>query len=313
MSNEQAEREVRRTQDNREELVERIAYAVREDGIIEPLKGLHLYRISSQGEPIHGVTDPAFCVIAQGSKEVLLGEDRFRYDPLHYLLTTIELPVVGQVLEASKERPYLGLRLELDSSLVASVMVEAGIASTRGDTGSVKAITVSSLDAVFLDATLRLVRLIGSPREARILVPMITREIVFRLLLGEQSARLRHIAALGMHTDRITRAIDRLRTDFDKPLSIEGLARELGMSLSGFHNHFKAVTAMSPLQFQKHLRLQEARRLMLGEDIDAASAGFRVGYEDASHFSREYKRLFGNPPLRDVERLRQSTQVPSNA
>jgi AraC-like DNA-binding protein len=317
MSNEQAEREARRTQDNRDELVERIAHTVREDGIIEPLKGLHLYRISSTGEPIHGVTDPAFCVLAQGSKEVLLGEDRFQYDPLHYLLSTVELPVVGQVLEASKERPYLGMRLELDSTLVASVMVEAGIPSLRSSdaSSSVKAINVSPLDASFLDATLRLVRLLDSPGEARVLAPMTTREIVYRLLIGEQGARLRHIAVLGGHTDRIARAIERLREDFDKPLRIEGLARELGMSLSGFHNQFKAVTAMSPLQFQKQLRLQEARRLMLGEDLDAASAGYRVGYDDASHFSREYKRLFGEPPMRDVERLRAavSQEAPSLA
>ncbi|RYZ85156.1 MAG: AraC family transcriptional regulator [Proteobacteria bacterium] len=310
MSREQSEREARRTQDNRDELVERIAHAVRENGIIEPVKGLFLYRISRAREPIHGVTDPAFCVIAQGSKEVLLGDERFQYDPLHYLLSTVELPVVGQVLEASLGKPYLGLRLQLDSNLVASVMVEAGISAQRGgDPGSVKAINVSPLDANFLDATLRLVRLLDTPKEARILAPMVTREIIFRLLMGEQGARLRHIAILGGHTDRIARAIERLRNDYDKPLSIEGLARDLGMSLSGFHNHFKAVTAMSPLQFQKHLRLQEARRLMLGEDLDAASAGYRVGYDDASHFNREYKRLFGEPPMRDVERLRSGGSV----
>ncbi|MES2459194.1 MAG: AraC family transcriptional regulator [Armatimonadota bacterium] len=304
----QAGRDTRRTQDNQDELAERIARAVPEDGIIEPLKGLFLYRISRAGEPIHGVTDPAFCVIAQGSKEVMLGEDRFQYDPLHYLLSTVELPVVGQVLEASKEKPYLGLRLQLDSALVASAMVEASIAAPRSNAGDVKAITVSALDASFLDATLRLVRLVDSPREARVLAPLITREIVFRLLMGEQGARLRHIAVLGGHTDRVAQAIERLRHDYDKPLSIEGLAKDLGMSLSGFHNHFKAVTAMSPLQFQKHLRLQEARRLMLGEDLDAASAGYRVGYDDASHFNREYKRLFGEPPMRDVERLRESAK-----
>lgn len=310
MSQEQSEREVRRTEDNRAELVERIAHALREDGIIEPMKGLHLYRISRAREPIHGVTAPAFCVIAQGSKEVMLGEERFQYDPLHYLLAAVELPVVGQVLEASKEKPYLGLRLDLDSSLVASVMVETSISAHRSsDVGSVKAINVSPLDANFLDATLRLVRLLDFPKEARVLSPMTTREIIFRLLMGKQGARLRHIAVLGGHTDCIARAIERLRHDYDKQLSIEGLARDLGMSLSGFHNHFKAVTAMSPLQFQKHLRLQEARRLMLGEDLDAASAGYRVGYDDASHFSREYKRLFGEPPLRDVERLRTASRI----
>ena len=152
----------------------------------------------------------------------------------------------------------------------------------------------------------RLVRLLDSPTEARFLAPLITREIVYRLLTGEQGGRLRHTAVLGGHSHRIARALERLRKEFDQPLRIEDIARELGMSVSGFHHHFRAVTAMSPLQFQKQIRLQEARRLMLGEDLDAASAGYRVGYGDASHFNREYKRLFGAPPVRDVERLREA-------
>lgn len=169
-----------------------------------------------------------------------------------------------------------------------------------------KAIDVSPLDAGLLDAVVRLIRLLNSPTDARFLAPLVTREIVYRLLAGEQGDRLRYIAALGGHTHRIAKAIERLRKDFDQPLRIEDLAGELGMSVSGFHHHFKEVTAMSPLQFQKQLRLQEARRLMLDEHLDATSAGYRVGYDDASHFNREYKRLFGAPPMRDVERLRQA-------
>jgi AraC-like DNA-binding protein len=290
---------------HREELAERIARAIPEDGAVEPLKGLHLNRSSIPTEPLHGVTKPSFCVIAQGSKEVLLGDSRYRYDPAHYLLATVELPVVGQVLEASAERPYLSLRLELDSALVGSVMVEAGHLSIRTQE-DVRAIDVSSLDAELLDATVRLVRLLDSPAEERVLRPLITREIVYRLLMGEQGNRLRHLALLG--GNRIAEAVERLRRDFNQPLRIDSLARELGMSVSGFHHHFKAVTAMSPLQFQKQLRLQEARRIMLGENLDSASAGYRVGYDDASQFSREYKRLFGQPPLRDVERLRETAR-----
>ena len=170
-----------------------------------------------------------------------------------------------------------------------------------------RAFDVSPLDAGLLDAVVRLVRLLDSPaEEARFLRPLVTREIVFRLLKGEQSGRLRQIAVLGGHAHRIAGALERLREDFDRPLRIEDVARESGMSVSGFHHHFKAVTAMSPLQFQKRVRLQEARRLMLGENLDAASAGHRVGYGDASHFTREYKRLFGAPPVRDVERLREA-------
>jgi AraC-like DNA-binding protein len=172
----------------------------------------------------------------------------------------------------------------------------------------VNAIDVSPLDAGLLDAVVRLVRLLDSPTEARFLAPLGVREIVYRLLMGEQGGRLHHVAVLGGHGHRIIRALERLREDFDRPIRIEDVARALGMSVSGFHHHFKAVAAMSPLQFQKQLRLQEARRLMLGEDLDAASAGYRVGYGDASHFTREYKRLFGTPPARDVERLREAAR-----
>jgi AraC-like DNA-binding protein len=299
----QAEREAQRMQASREELVERIARVARADGTVEPLTGLHLNRLSVPTEPLHSVSEPAFCVIAQGSKEVLLGDSRYRYDPAHYLIATVELPTVSQVIEASTERPYLSLRLDLDLSLVGSVMVEAGH-STPLASADVRAIAVSPLDAGLLDAVVRLVRLLDAPTEARVLQPLVTREIIYRLLMGEQGGRLRHIAVQGGYAHRIAEAVERLRRDFDQPLRIEQIARELGMSVSGFHHHFKAVTAMSPLQFQKRLRLQEARRLLLGADLDAASAGSRVGYNDAAHFNREYKSLFGVPPMRDVQRLR---------
>lgn len=305
-----AHRDEWRGQINREELVERITSAVSKDGSIEPIKGLHLHRRSAVTEPVHSVTTPSFCVIAQGAKEIHLGEECYRYDPYKYLLATVELPAVSRLVEASPERPYLSLRLDLDPTLVASVMLEAGIPSPRTDAGSVRALNVSPIDTDLLDVAVRLVRLLDAqPTETRVLLPLVTREIVLRLLVGNQSARLRHLAVLGGHTDRIARAIERLRNDFDKPLRMENMARELGMSPSGFHEHFKAVTAMSPLQFQKQVRLQEARRLLMGEDMDAATVAYRVGYDDASHFSREYKRLFGEPPMRDVGRLRAAAQV----
>ena len=303
MTREQSEREVHRAQASRDELIERLAWAVPEDGTAEPLAGLRLRRASSPTELGHGVSDPALCVIAQGSKEIMLGDHRYRYDPAHYLIATAELPIASQITEASKEHPYLGLVLTLDPTLVGSVMVEAGHPAPRSHS-AMKAIDVSPLDAGLLDAVVRLVRLLDSPTDARFLAPLVKREIVYRLLTGEQGGRVCHIAALGGHTHRIAKAIERLRKDFDQPLRIENIARELGMSVSGFHHHFKEVTAMSPLQFQKQLRLQEARRLMLDEHLDAASAGYRVGYDDAAHFNREYKRLFGVPPMRDVHRLR---------
>jgi AraC-like DNA-binding protein len=307
MNYQHGEREAQRMQADREELIELIARAVPEDATAQPLKGLYLTHHSVPLQPLHSVMEPSLCVIAQGSKEFLLGDNRYRYDAAHYLLASVELPAITRVLEASEERPYLSFRLELPPTLVGSVMVEAGHSSPTSPPrhADVRAIDVSSLDAKLLDAVVRLVRLLDSPAEAQVMMPLITREIVYRLLVGEQGARLRHLATMGGYTPDIARAVERLRQDFDQPLRIEQIARELGMSVSGFHHHFKAVTAMSPLQFQKRLRLQEARRLMLGEDLEAANAASRVGYYDASHFNREYKSLFGVPPVRDIQRLRE--------
>jgi AraC-like DNA-binding protein len=301
----QAEREVRWTQASRDELVERIARLVPQDGPDERLPGVLLRRASAPTELGHGVSYPSFCVIAQGSKEILLGESHYRYDPTHYLITSAALPIATRIVEASPERPYLAFVLRLDPVLVGSVMVEAGHPAPRA-TAAVRAIDVSPLDAGLLDAVVRFVRLADAPAEARFLAPLIIREIVYRLLLGAQGGRLGHITALGGTTHRIAAAVERLRRDFDRPLSIEAMARELGMSVSGFHHHFKALTAMSPLPFQKQLRLPEARRLLLGEEIDAASAGRRVGYDDAAYYNREYKRLFGAPPLRHLAGMRDS-------
>jgi AraC-like DNA-binding protein len=303
INHQQAERDAQRMQSNREELVERILRAVPEDGIIQPLVGLYLARASLPLGRVHSVDKPSLCVIAQGSKEVLLGGNSYRYDPFHYLIATVELPRISQILEASKEKPYLSFRLELTPALVSSVILEAGQSSlsTRCD---VRAMDVSPLDVNLQDAVLRLVRLLDSHADAQVLMPLITREIVYWLLMGSQGARLRHLAITGGYTPLIARAIERIREDVAQPLRIEDLARELGMSVSGLHHHFKTITAMSPLQFQKQLRLQEARRLMLSEDLDAASTAYRLGYHDAAHFNREYKSLFGVPPIRDVQRLR---------
>lgn len=306
MNDQQAEREAQRLQANRAELIERIAQVARQEGSTQPLKGLYLNRLSVSRGPVHGVTQPAFCVIAQGSKDVLLGESRYRYDPYHYLLATVGLPSISQVREASQKRPYLSLRLELPPALVSAIMMETGH-TTPPNQADVRAINVSTLDANLLDAVVRLVRLVDCPDEAHVLMPLITREIIYRLLIGEQGSRLRHLAVLGGYTPHIANAVERLRQEFDQPLRIEQIAHDLGMSVSSFHHQFKAVTTMSPLQFQKRLRLQEARRLLLGEQLDATSTAFRVGYNDASHFNREYKRLFGLPPLRDVERLREAS------
>lgn len=300
----QTERMAQYAQAHREELVERITRLIREDGEIQPLPGLHLFRLSLTRGLTHGVNKPAFCVIAQGSKELFVGGRHYRYDPYHYLLVTVDLPGVSQVLEASPTRPYLSLRLDLSPALVGSVLVESGYAAAPELTEAT-AVDVSVLDGELLDAVVRLMRLTEAPTtEVQMLMPLIVREIVYRLLVGDQGARLRHLAVVGGSVPHIARAVECIRRNFDRPLRVEQLAREVGMSVSGFHRYFKAVTGMTPLQFQKQLRLQEARRLMVGENLPAIDAAFRVGYQDPSHFNREYKRLFGAPPLRDIQRLR---------
>ncbi|MCB8924891.1 MAG: AraC family transcriptional regulator [Ardenticatenaceae bacterium] len=307
MNSHQSDREAQRVQANREELVERMMRACPVDGPSRPLDGVFCYRSSVPTELNPTLSDPALAVIAQGSKELYLGEERFQYDPYHYCLGTLELPVSSHVIEATPERPYLSLSFALDPILIGSIMTELGH-TEKPKRADLKAMDVSALDAGLLDAIVRLVRLIETPVEAPVLAPLIKREIICRLLLGAQGDRLFHIATVGGYTTPIARAIERLREAYDQQIRIEEVAEEVGLSVSSFHHQFKAVTALTPLQFQKRLRLQEARRLMVGEDLDATTTAFRVGYNDASHFNREYKRLFGLPPMRDVERVREYTQ-----
>lgn len=311
MNSRETPRDAQRIKTNREELTELIGRTVSEDGAKEVFPGFFLARSSRTLESLHTVYKPAFCFIAQGKKRALLGEEVFRYDPGHYLLFTVDLPLIFQIEKATPDEPYLGLRLDLDPSLVASVLMEVDSKIKKGD-ASAKAMDVHSIDPNLLDAVVRLVRLADEPGSSDVLAPLIVKEIIYRLLAGGQGARLGHLLTSG-DTQRISRAIGHLREHFDEPLKIDDIARELGMSVSGFHHHFKSVTAMSPLQFQKQIRLQEARRLMLGEDLDAANAGFRVGYEDPSYFSRDYKKLFGSPPQRDIARLRSTLEPGASA
>ena len=305
MNRKEDTREAQRVRGNRQELLERMARVLPKDGAVEALDGLFLARLTKPTETTLALYQPAFCFVVQGGKQVLVGEEVLRYDPGHYLLFTVDLPLIFRVEEASVKEPYFGMRLNLDPTLVASVMMEAGAETRKKGDASVKAMGVNPVDADLLDAVVRLVRLADKPGEQKVLAPLIKREIVYRLLAGGEGARLGHILASSRgDTRRISRAIGSLREHYKEPLKIEEMARELGMSVSGFHHHFKSVTSMSPLQFQKQVRLQEARRLMLGEDLDAASAGHHVGYEDPAYFSRDYKKLFGAPPQRDIARLR---------
>jgi AraC-like DNA-binding protein len=305
MNQKEAELEKKRMRINREELIERMIRIAPENSLLEVFPGIFIYQSSKPTESEISVLKPAFCVIAQGSKDVLLNEELFHYDSGHYLISTLDLPVMSNVVEASQEKPYLNLRIDLDPGLVASVMMESNIEATKSS-AKIKAMDVSPVDADLLDAVVRLVKLLDTPVEMKLFAAPIIREIIYRLLKGRQGERLSYLVTSEGDTRRISRAVKKLRENIDQPLKIEDIARELGMSVSGFHNHFKSVTAMSPLQFQKQIRLQEARRLMLSENMDVASVSLQVGYEDPSYFSREYKKLFGIPPLRDIAKLRRS-------
>ncbi len=284
------------------EIVERLSKVVPVDGVINVAQGFLVSRVSTPRETARGLYQPAFCFVAQGAKEAQLGDEIFRFDPNHYMIYTVDLPLIYRVAEATPEHPYLGFSLTLDPAIVAAVMVESGIKIRKSD-ASAKAMDVNRVDVELLDAVVRLVRLTDDPRGWKVLAPLITREIIYRLLDGGQGPRLAHLLSFG-DTERISKAVAYLREHYDEPVKMDEIAQELGMSVSRFHHHFKSVTAMSPLQYQKNIRLQEARSLMLNEDLDAASAGFRVGYEDPSYFSRDYKKHFGAPPQRDIAKLR---------
>jgi AraC-like DNA-binding protein len=303
MNHKEAEFEKRKMQVNQEELIERMMRLAPENSLLEVFSGIFIYQSSKPTECVPSVFKPAFCVIAQGSKDVFLNDELFHYDSGHYLISTLDLPIMSNVVEASEEKPYLNLRIDLDPALIAAVMIESGIETQKRDT-RLKAMDVSPVDADLLEAVVKLVKLFDTPDEIKFLAPLIIREIIYRLLKGKQSARLSQLITTEGDAQRISRVVKQIRENIDRPLKIEDTARELGMSVSGFHQHFKSVTAMSPLQFQKQIRLQEARRLMLGDNMDVANASFRVGYEDPSYFSREYKKLFGIPPHRDIARLR---------
>lgn len=272
------------------------------------IKGLHVHRISVCGGPSHGIQTPALGIIAQGSKRVMVGDELYAYDPMHYLVSSVDLPVVGQVSGASEDQPYLGVRLDLDVDEITALIRDENLPpSTHAD--ATRGLYVNRLGTPMLDAVLRLLRLLDTPEDIPILAPMIKREILYRLLMNGSGARLRQIALHDSQTQRIAKAIMMLRENFTQPLRVEAIARDVHMSVSSLHHHFKAVTAMSPLQYQKQLRLQEARRLMLIDMTDAATAAHRVGYESASQFSREYSRLFGAPPLRDTRKWRESVNA----
>ncbi|MBC8138185.1 MAG: AraC family transcriptional regulator [Fibrella sp.] len=288
-----------------EELKTLIERLTRQDGIhLTAIDPLCLYRSSIPTAAIHGVYEPSLCVIAQGRKIVMLAEESYIYAPAQYLLASVDLHIVGQVIEATPQAPYLSLKIDLDPAEISALVMESGMSAASASAPATRGISVNRIDPGLLDAVIRLLRLLEIPCDIPVLKPLIMREILYRLLMGEQSTHLRRIASGNSETQRVAQAIRWLKQHYADPIRIEDVARVACMSPSGLFHHFKAVTAMSPLQYQKQLRLQEARRLMLGEALDATTAGYRVGYESPSQFSREYSRLFGAPPRRDIAQLR---------
>lgn len=271
---------------------------------------LTLARASRMQHPVHAVYEPAFCLLAQGSKRVLLGGEVYVYDSNQYLVVSQNLPVSGQVVDASPEAPYLGLRLGFDVKDIAALALDLKLRENISPRASQRGIFTGELTPTLLDPVLRLVKLLDSPDDVAALAPLITREILYRLLKSSDGCRLARMAMTDGHSQRISHAISVLSQRYQEPLRVEDLAHQVHMSVSSLHQHFKAVTAMSPLQFQKQLRLQESRRIMFSEGVDAATAGHRVGYESQSQFNREYSRFFGMPPARDIKRLREQQVRP---
>ena len=267
------------------------------------IKHLYLSRSSTVDVPRSSLQNAVLCVVAQGAKSTLLYDQRFVYNPSTYLLVSLDLPLVGQLEQASAAEPFLGLSLVLDFDEIRSVMQEAKLAIQKA-VPLRPGLMVGVMHDDLLDAVTRLTQLLQRPAEIAVLAPLVQREIYFRLLISEQGDLLRRMVAEGGKVQRVASGLAWLRQNLARPVRMEELAREMRMSSSGMHSWFRAVTSMSPLQFQKQLRLQEARRILLSEATDVGTVSRRVGYESASQFSREYRRFFGASPVKDIERHR---------
>jgi len=290
----------------REALISGIArWTDNEERVETAIPGFYLFCRKERTQPMIGMYEPSICVIVQGAKRVHFGGDTFVYDAHHFLLTSVDLPTVVQIVEASSEKPCLGMMLKLDLREISQLMVDSNLPPPRAKQSS-SGMALGEVTLPLLNAFRRLLDMLDEPKDIPILAPIVQREICYRLLVGDQGVRLRQMASAGSQSRHIARAIDWLRGNFTRPVHIDDLAKQVNMSASTFHHHFRVLTAMSPLQYQKRLRLNEARRLMLTEHLDATTAAIQVGYESPSQFSREYNRLFGAPPLRDIANLRQA-------
>ncbi|SNT57647.1 AraC-type DNA-binding protein [Bacillus sp. OK838] len=278
-------------------------YTGRDDTYTTDIPSLFFSRYSNNSGPYYGIYKPSLCIVVQGMKEVLLSQERFQYGPADYLVASVRLPITAQVTEASSQVPYLALKLEFTPSQILEVLRESEMGVTKKENAK-RGMYVSKIEPSLLDAVTRLVSLLNTPNDIPVLAPLVTKEIIFRVLQGEHGGMLKQIAIEGSSTHQISDAIEHIMNNYEKSFKIEELAEIANMSVSSLHRHFKEITAMSPIQFQKQLRLQEARSLLLSESADAADVSFRVGYESPSQFSREYSRMFGLPPKEDINRLK---------
>lgn len=284
------------------ELASLAARSIEADGEIKTaIDGLSLSRRSTPSSPCHGSYRPCLAMVIQGAKSLRLGSSTINYTTGEYLVTSLDLPVTWRVSEASEDVPHLCLSFAINSEKLADLLGRIDIRRPLSEPDNRRGITVNVAPKGLLDAAIRLLRLLENPDDIPVMAPLIEEEILYRLLTGPGSDRLINIATVDSQANRIARAIAWLRQNFALPLRVEQLAEHVNMSPSSFHHHFKAITAMTPIQYQKQLRLGEARRLMLVERLDAATAGHRVGYQSPSQFSREYSRLYGRPPVRDIE------------
>ena len=286
------------------ELIALVSEFAPADGVHDTaIPGLQLLRLNEPGARLPARYEPGWVIVVQGRKQATLGRQTLVYDALHHLVVSVTVLPLSQVIEASPERPYLCVRLQVDPREIGSLVMAS--ADPLPPATPAQGLELARTSPELLDATLRLLRLLRTPRDAPVLAPLVLREIHYRVLTGELGPRLRLLSLADSHAQRIARAIDLLKRRFAEPLRVEDIARAAAMSPSSFHQHFKQVTTMSPLQYQKQLRLHQARSLMLGQGLDVAEAGHRVGYESASQFSREYRRMFGAPPRAEVRRTRE--------
>jgi AraC-like DNA-binding protein len=285
------------------------AYAPHDGSFELRIPGLHASRLSrANTECFHTLRLPCLCIIAQGAKTVIVGQEIYEYDASRMLVFSVALPIASQVTQASASEPYLGLKLDLDPQKIAELVLKVyphGLPQAQDR----RAIYVSPLAGGIINATIRLMECLGKPGDAELLAPLITEEILIRLLRSPIGIRVAQMGFAESSVQRVEKAISWLRANFSQPMKVEDLADLVHMSMSSFHEHFKSVTSMSPLHYQKVLRLQEARRLMLSTMMDAGAASLRVGYLSASQFSREYSRFFGNAPTKDMARLRQESRL----